>query len=137
MGVAENDDVSFGKRPPIAGNEVPVEVLVGPAEEIIPDLVQKAKGQTWAAMDEHQPVAIQIQVDSLGQMKRTQGPVSQVGVASHGQDRGDVAQFSQDVFFVEVTGVQDEVHLTKDCGHLLRKSWQVIGNVGIGQHTDA
>jgi len=60
-----------------------------------------------------------------------------MGIASHGQSRGDVAQLGQDFFVVEITGVQDEVHLIKDSKHLLREPWQAIRNMGVGQHTDA
>jgi hypothetical protein len=132
MGVTENDDVGCGKRPLVAGNEVPVEVLVGPAEEMSPNLVQKAEHQPWAAMDEHQSVAIQVQMDSLWQIGGTQGPVSEMEVASHGQSRGDVAELGQDFFFVEITSVQDEIHLIEDSEHLLREPWQDIGDVGVG-----
>jgi hypothetical protein len=58
-------------------------------------------------------------------------------VASHSQSGSNVAQLGQDFFFVEITSVQNEVHLIKDSKHLLRKPWQVIGNMGVSQHTDA
>jgi hypothetical protein len=132
MGVTENDDIGCGKRPLIVGNEVLVEVLVGPAEEISLNLVQETKHQPWATMSEHQSVAIQVQVDSLGQIGGTQGPVSEMEVAPHGQSGGDVAQLGQDFFFVEITGVQDEVYLIEDSRHLLWEPWQAIGDVGIG-----
>jgi hypothetical protein len=76
-------------------------------------------------------------MDSLGQMGRAQGPVSEMEVASHSQGRGDVAQFGQDFFFIEITSVQDEIHPIKDSKHLLWKPGQDIGDVGVGQHTDA
>jgi len=60
-----------------------------------------------------------------------------MGVASHGQSRCDVAQFGQDLFIFKITGVKDEVHLIKGGKHLLREPWQVVGDVGVGQHTDA
>jgi hypothetical protein len=43
-----------------------------------------------------------------------------------------VAQLGQDFFFIEITGVQDEVHLIEDGEHLLREPWQEIGDVGVG-----
>lgn len=128
VGVTENIHVRTRENSSEPSYNEPIDddLMVRPQQQkLLPEIVPEGK----MAMRHKNPMALKVEIEEQRQPLIVGPRRLEMEIPAHCHHWRDGAQFIQDSWIVQITGVQDEVHTRKpflDCG---REGPQAVGHV--------